>query len=79
MPRVGRYVKMTAQPGRGEDLAQLMLRAAELVEEAPGCEFYVVNTAVHEPDVVWITEVWSSEESVADRAKVDGIRIAKLR
>jgi len=70
MPRVGRYVKMTAQAGRGEDLAQLMLRAAELVSDAPGCELYVVNTAVAEPDVVWITEIWASEAAVAESAKV---------
>lgn len=66
--RVGRYVRMVAQPGRGTDLADSLLRVADGMGRAPGCEAYVVNAAPDEPDTVWVTEVWSdaaaSEEAL---------------
>jgi quinol monooxygenase YgiN len=61
--RVGRYVRMVAQPGRGTDLAESLLRVADGMGEAPGCEAYVVNAAPDEPDTVWVTEVWSDAEA----------------
>ena len=64
MPGVGRYVKFTAQPGRGDELAELLLRAAESLREVAGCEMYVINRSVSEPDTVWVTELWLSQEAL---------------
>jgi len=61
---VGRYVKFSAQPGRGEDLSHLLLEAADSVREVAGCELYLVNRAASEPDVVWVTELWLSQEAL---------------
>lgn len=57
--RVGRYVRMVARSGRGADLADALLRVADGLRAAPGCEVYVVNAVPDEPDTVWITEVWA--------------------
>lgn len=65
--RVGRYVRMVAQPGRGDALADTLLRVADGLRDAPGCELYLVNAAADEPDTVWITEVWS-DEAASDAA-----------
>ena len=64
MSGVGRYVKFSAQPGRGEDLSHLLLEAADSVREVAGCELYLVNRAASEPDVVWVTELWLSQEAL---------------
>jgi quinol monooxygenase YgiN/quercetin dioxygenase-like cupin family protein len=61
---VGRYVKFTAQPGRGDELAKLLLRAADSLRDVAGCELYVVNRSASEPDVVWVTELWLDQESL---------------
>jgi quinol monooxygenase YgiN len=61
--RVGRYVRMVAQPGQGGALAATLLRVAEGLRGAPGCELYVINASPDEPDTVWVTEVWSDEEA----------------
>ena len=65
--RVGRYVRMLARPGKGSVLANTLLTIAEGMRDAPGCELYVINFSVDEPDTVWVTEVWSDEEA-SDRA-----------
>lgn len=65
--RVGRYVRMVAHPGRGDALADTLLRVAEGLRGAPGCELYLINASVDEPDTVWVTEVWSDADA-SDRA-----------
>ncbi len=62
MSGVGRYVKFTAQPGRAEELAELLLGAADSLRDVAGCELYLINRAASEPDVVWVTELWLSQE-----------------
>lgn len=64
MSGVGRYVKFTAQPGRGGELATLLLRAADSLRDVAGCELYVINRAKADPDVVWVTELWLDQESL---------------
>jgi quinol monooxygenase YgiN len=61
MTRVARYGKAVAHLGRGEELAELLLTAAADLEGNPGCELYLVNRQVGEPDVVWVTELWRSQ------------------
>jgi quinol monooxygenase YgiN len=65
--RVGRYVRMVAQPGCGPALADTLLQVAVGLREAPGCELYLINESADEPDTVWITEVWT-DEAASDAA-----------
>lgn len=64
MTGVGRYVKFTAKPGQGDELAQLLVRAAESLRDVAGCELYLINRSISEPDVVWVTELWMSQEAL---------------
>jgi quinol monooxygenase YgiN/quercetin dioxygenase-like cupin family protein len=64
MESVGRYVKMTARPGQGEALAQRLLGVAESLQGVPGCELYLINRSASDPDVVWVTELWLSQEAL---------------
>jgi quinol monooxygenase YgiN len=65
--RIGRYVRMVAQPGRGAELADTLLRVAAGLRDTPGCELYLINLSADEPDTVWVTEVWA-DEAASDRA-----------
>jgi quinol monooxygenase YgiN/quercetin dioxygenase-like cupin family protein len=71
---VGRYVKLTAKPGQGDALADLLLQAAAALAEAPGCELYVINRVPAEPDVVWVTELWHSQEQLDASLQTEGAR-----
>ena len=61
MSRVARYGKAFAQAGRGGELADLLLAAADGLAEDPGCELYLVNREAGAPDVIWVTELWRSQ------------------
>jgi len=65
--RIGRYVRMVAQPGQGGALAGVLLDVAVSLRDAPGCELYVVNRSADEPDTVWVTEVWT-DAAASDQA-----------
>ncbi|HEX3317816.1 MAG TPA: antibiotic biosynthesis monooxygenase family protein, partial [Solirubrobacteraceae bacterium] len=64
MEEVGRYAKMVAKPGRGEDLAAAMLRVAASLQDVPGCDLYVINRELDDPETIWVTELWRSQEDV---------------
>jgi quinol monooxygenase YgiN len=64
MSRVARYAKMTAHTGKGGEAAERLLAAAADLEDDPGCELYLVNRQAGEPDVVWVTELWRSQEDL---------------
>ena len=74
--RIGRFVRLAAQEGRGGEVAGLLLRVAATLATAPGCESYVVHRSATEPDTVWVSEVWASQEALAtsaDVAATDGV------
>jgi quinol monooxygenase YgiN len=58
---------MVARPGQGSVLAATLLRVADGLRGSAGCELYVVNLTTDEPDVVWVTEIWT-DEAASDRA-----------
>lgn len=78
--RVARYGRMEAEEGRGGELADLMLAEAAKLEELDGCLIYLVNRSRSDPDSIWITELWRSQDDLD--ASIEGIdpdSIAKVR
>jgi quinol monooxygenase YgiN/quercetin dioxygenase-like cupin family protein len=64
MKPVARYVKAVAKPGKGDELAEKLLDVAEVLREVSGCQLYVINRSQADPDVVWVTELWQSQEQL---------------
>ncbi len=57
-------MKLTAHPGRGDELADVLLRVAESLRDTPGCELYVINRAPGRPDEIWVTELWLDHQAL---------------
>lgn len=60
--RFGLYSKLVAKPGQRDALVAILLAGVDGLR-AHGCELYVVNLAVDNPDAVWVTEVWASKDA----------------
>lgn len=60
---IGRLMTMTAYPGRGGELASILLRVAERLRGYSGCEIYLISEDVADPDKVHVTEIWRDEAS----------------
>jgi quinol monooxygenase YgiN len=50
---VARYGKAVARPGQGDELAGILLAAAEDLDGNPGCELYLVSRQKGEPDTIY--------------------------
>jgi quinol monooxygenase YgiN len=55
----GLHGSFRAQPGRGEELATVLLEAARGLEANEACRLYLVHRSVEDPDTVWVTEAWT--------------------
>ncbi|WP_368073172.1 putative quinol monooxygenase [Streptomyces sp. SolWspMP-sol7th] len=73
---VGRLMKFTARPGRGADLAGLLLRVADALDGFPGCLLYAIGRDERSPDVVHVTELWrtaaDADAALASSAEATG-------
>jgi quinol monooxygenase YgiN len=52
--------RVQAKPGQRDALVAILL---EGTEKMPGCLSYVIAEVPTDPDSLWITEVWDSQES----------------
>lgn len=74
MNKYGLHGKLSATAGNGDKLAQILLRAAELVATAKGCRLYLVSRDHTPTDDVWVTEVWDSMEDHDNSLQVPGVK-----
>ena len=54
--------KFTAQDGKRDELATILLQAAVLLRKNEGCIHYLVGTT-QDPKDVWVIETWTDKES----------------
>ncbi|MFB8179572.1 putative quinol monooxygenase [Streptomyces sp. NPDC055966] len=57
------YGRMTALPGRRDELMTLLLDGFRAGGEDSGLLAYSINTAFDEPDTVWLTQLWIDKEA----------------
>jgi quinol monooxygenase YgiN len=57
----GFHATMTARPGRGAEVVELLLHAPSLPH--PDCVVFLVGRSAADPDTVHVTEGWTSEQA----------------
>ncbi len=57
----GFHATMTARPGQGDALVALLLAAPSLPN--PDCVVFLVGRSAGNPDVVFVTEGWTSRDA----------------
>jgi quinol monooxygenase YgiN len=62
MARFGQHTRIRAHPGKGDALLAKFVEAADLQHDNPACELTLVSASPDDPDAVFLTEVWTSEE-----------------
>jgi quinol monooxygenase YgiN len=59
--RFAQHTKLIATKGNAERLAHKFLESVEMQQENRACELMIVSRSPVDDDVVFLTEVWSSE------------------
>jgi quinol monooxygenase YgiN len=70
----GRSGALNAKPGKADELASILLEAADLVSTAKGCRLYIVSMDVNDENTIWVVEVWDSKEDHANSLQKEGVR-----
>ncbi len=58
----GMHGYFKAQPGKGEELAAILLEAAEALRSNDACLLYVVSRG-EDADTIWVSEAWTDREA----------------
>ena len=67
-------VTITANPGKGGELAQAFrARCAECMQE-PGCEQFEIFQSVSNPDKLALLELWTDQAALDAHAKLNATR-----
>jgi len=66
--------KLTAQDGRRDELANILLEASKLVSTAKGYKLYAIGKDENDTNSVYVTEIWNSKEDHDNSLKVEGVR-----
>ena len=61
--RHGFHATMTARPGKGDELVSYLLAAPSLPSD--DCVVFLVSRSAGDPDVVHVTEGWTTQEAHA--------------
>lgn len=72
-PMYGVMGKMKAQPGKREQLIEILLDATG---DMPGCRSYIIAEDLKDSDVIWITEVWDDQASHKESLTLPQVREA---
>jgi quinol monooxygenase YgiN len=61
--RFAQHTRLVSAPGKRDELVAKFLEAAEIQRDNADCELMLVSTEPDAADVVYLTEVWSSEDA----------------
>ena len=74
MSKVALFVKLTAQPGRREELADALGAMFAAVEKEAGTEVYAMHAAVEDPDALWFYELYTDPDAAAAHGGSDTMK-----
>ena len=66
--------RLTARPGQRRQVVEILLESGRLFDDNPACLLYAVTEASDDPDVIWVVDLWTSEEAHAEALKAPELR-----
>jgi quinol monooxygenase YgiN len=73
MTPMTRTATFRARDGRGAQLAERLLHAASPMAAVPGCELWLVQRDLDDPDMIRVTEMWASRQHCDAALNLPGV------
>ncbi|MPZ28625.1 MAG: antibiotic biosynthesis monooxygenase [Micromonosporaceae bacterium] len=54
--------RLTARPGQRRRVVEILIESGRRFDDNPACLLYLVTEAVDDPDVIWVTDLWISQQ-----------------
>ena len=74
--KIACFAKLTAQPGKGDELIAVFTKLFETVEQESGTEVYVLHRDNKDPDTVWFYELYTDKPSLDAHGGSPGMKEA---
>lgn len=69
----GFHAQMTAKPGMGDAVVDLLFQAPAFVQE--DCLIFLIGRSQSNPDLIFVTEGWTSQEAHASFTNTDAAKV----
>ena len=66
--------KLTANSDKRQQVVDILLESGKLFSDNPACHLYLVSEATEDPNVIWVTDLWTSKESHEEALKAPELR-----
>lgn len=57
--------KLTAKPDQRQQVVDILLESGKLFGDNSDCFLYLVSEATEDPNVIWVVDLWTSQEAHA--------------
>ena len=61
--------KLTAKPGKREEVIKNLIESGKPFQDNRACILYLVYEDAQDPNVIWVEDLWTSEEEHATALK----------
>jgi quinol monooxygenase YgiN len=66
--------RLTAKPGQRERVVEVLVESGKLFDDNPACRLYLVSESTDDPNVVWVVDLWSTQEAHEEALKAPELR-----
>ena len=73
MAKTSMFVKLSAQPGRRDDLLAALEKMLVAVNDEDGTEIYAFNLDTTDENAIWIYELYADEAALASHSASDAM------
>lgn len=74
MAQYALVTRFAARPGQRKELTDILVKAHHIVSSAKGCKLFAVNHDVNHDDLIWVNEIWDTQEDHAISLTLDGCK-----
>ena len=74
MTNYGLFGKLTTTAEDRETLVTILVQAADLMRNAPGCHTYIVTKDANDTGAVWVLELWDDQAAHDASLSLPGVR-----
>lgn len=74
MSKVSAIAKLTAAPGKRDELVAALSALVDAAQDEVGTEMYVLHQDANEPAVVWVYELYADGDAFAAHSSSDAMK-----
>jgi quinol monooxygenase YgiN len=66
--------QLTAKPGQRQRVVEILVASGKLFADNPACLVYLVSESTDDPNLVWVIDLWTSQEAHSEALKAPELR-----